>query len=131
MGNFRRIYANGAVEHRADEDQLGAAAYTEDNVPEPYRGLAWEVRDIVANPLPEPSPRPDRDGFIEEGLATMGRQRSNELMRNYPIFLRALERGNWPLVRATLADALADGVLIQQEHDTLAGLLDEYHIPES
>lgn len=62
MGNKIRLFEDGTREHRADEWDNGAEAYTEENVPPDQKGLAWSVVDIdehlAANPDPEPGPDP-------------------------------------------------------------------------
>jgi len=51
MGEWRRVIHNGAqiigVEHRADEYQLGAAAYTLENILPQHAGAEWFVQDVV------------------------------------------------------------------------------------
>ena len=51
MGQWRRVIHNEAeivsVEHRADEHKLGAAAYTNDNLPLEHVGLDWFVQDVA------------------------------------------------------------------------------------
>ncbi|HEU0020874.1 MAG TPA: hypothetical protein VFR55_04275 [Dehalococcoidia bacterium] len=61
MAIFKRVFENGAVEHRADSYKLGADAYTDENVPPNLEGLAWVLRDVEADPIPVPTPPPPRD----------------------------------------------------------------------
>jgi len=50
MGDWRRVIHNGnqivSVEHRADEYQLGAAAYTNANLPSIHAGKDWFIQDV-------------------------------------------------------------------------------------
>jgi len=59
MGRMVRIFESGVREHRADEWELGAAAYTDRNVPERLKNQTWQVVDIdewlAANPDPVPA----------------------------------------------------------------------------
>lgn len=51
MGNSRRVFHDGAlvkgIEHRADEDVLGAASYTAANVPLPLQPYRWFTTAIA------------------------------------------------------------------------------------
>lgn len=46
-----RVFTSGAVELRTDAEQLGAAAYTAENVPPRFAGRAWSI-ESRPDPLP-------------------------------------------------------------------------------
>lgn len=98
MGQWRRVVHNGSqlisVEHRADEYELGAAAYTNDNLIPKHIGLSWFVQDIavfddaeglipwealsVSNPS---APSDQRTVSIDVGISDSERQKIKDQTR--------------------------------------------------
>lgn len=51
-----RVFRNGALEHRPDSDHLGAHAYTQENVPAPFKGQSWRLEQRVDASIAPPLP---------------------------------------------------------------------------
>lgn len=60
----------------------------------------------------------------------LGKQQARALVRDYPDAQLALDRGNWPLVRASVQDMLEDEFLSQEEYARVLGLLEHFGIPD-
>lgn len=84
---------------------------------------------VPPEPPPPPPVVPDVRAFEQAALAKVGPVRGNEIYAKYPLFLRALDKGDWPDARGLLGVALQTGDITQQEHDTLAAAMTEANIP--
>lgn len=88
---------------------------------------AFDAR--VAELRAQRTPEPDVDGLLVAARDLLGKVKAREVARAYPDLTQALDRGNWPVVREAVDDALADGVVTEAQHADLVALLDTYHIP--
>lgn len=110
------------------------------------RWLARQLAQCVAMELVDPSqqyldalphpapPPPDTGGLMLAIFADppvgLGKQMARALVRDYPDAQLALDRGNWPLVRASVEDMREDEFLSQEEYERILGLLEHFGIPD-
>ena len=73
---------------------------------------------------------PDIPGFISAVKAALGGIVAvTHLARAYPLFLDAVQQGQWADVKALVQDALATGVLSPAQVTAILGIAMQYHIP--
>ena len=72
---------------------------------------------------------PDPGGLLLDIFGALGKPIARAVASKYPDFQAGLDRGNWPVARAAVDDALAAGDLTQSQYDILQTLFDEHGIP--
>lgn len=72
---------------------------------------------------------PDPGGMLLAVFAAFGKSAARQIAGKYPDFQIALDRGNWPVARAAVDDALTAGDLTQAKYDTMQSLFTQYGIP--
>ena len=73
--------------------------------------------------------RPNIDLFMDGIDVELGRAVTRQLLRNYPDFVPALQRGRFARAWLTVEDAMNAGDLDQDQAQTIAGLAVQYGIP--
>jgi len=72
---------------------------------------------------------PNIDRFMDGIDVELGRAVTRQLLRNYPDFVPALQRGRFARAWLTVEDAMNAGDLDQDQAQTIAGLAVQYGIP--
>lgn len=72
---------------------------------------------------------PNIDGFMDGIDVELGRAVTRQLLRDYPDFAPALQRGRFNRAWLTVEDAMNAGHLDQEQANVLAGLAVQYGIP--
>lgn len=88
----------------------------------------------AALPAPAQKVAPDVGGFrlavFADPPVGVGKAKARALARDYPDSQIGLDQGNWPVVRASLADMLADRAVTNAQYNTIVALMAQYGIPE-